>query len=95
MIALSTPGPDTVKQEWVAEMAHDSMIFVCANPVPEISSWEAKEAGARIVAIEQRAARLELSRDELYERASRIIDRARREIRLLMDKGIIPAPPED
>jgi malate dehydrogenase (oxaloacetate-decarboxylating) len=173
LIALSTPGPGTVKQEWVAEMAHDSIVFVCANPVPEIWPWEAKEAGARIVAtgrsdfpnqvnnslgfpgifrgtldvraktitdemciaaayelaktaqdrglhddyliptmddwevfprealavgmkaIEQGVARLELSRDELYERASRIIERARGEIQLLMDEGIIPAPPED
>ena len=49
-IALSKPGPDTVKKEWVARMAKDSIIFACANPVPEIWPWEAKEAGARIVA---------------------------------------------
>jgi len=50
LIALSTPGPGTVKPEWVAEMADDAVVFACANPVPEIWPWEAKEAGARIVA---------------------------------------------
>ena len=50
LIALSTPGPDTVKKEWIASMADDSIVFVCANPIPEIYPWEAKEAGARIVA---------------------------------------------
>ena len=28
----------------------DAIVFACANPVPEIWPWEAKEAGARIVA---------------------------------------------
>jgi len=50
LIALSTPGPDTVKKEWVASMAKDAIVFVCANPIPEIWPWEAKEAGAAIVA---------------------------------------------
>jgi malate dehydrogenase (oxaloacetate-decarboxylating) len=49
-IALSKPGPDTVKKEWVAGMNKDSIIFACANPIPEIWPWEAKEAGARVVA---------------------------------------------
>ncbi|MEM4028231.1 MAG: hypothetical protein QXU51_07490 [Desulfurococcus sp.] len=31
-------------------MNKDSMVFALANPVPEIWPWEAKEAGARIVA---------------------------------------------
>jgi len=31
-------------------MAKDAIIFACANPAPEIWPWEAKEAGARIVA---------------------------------------------
>ncbi len=31
-------------------MATDSIIFACANPIPEIWPWEAKEAGAKIVA---------------------------------------------
>ena len=50
MIALSKPGPDTVKPEWISSMAKDAIVFTCANPVPEIWPWEAKEAGARIVA---------------------------------------------
>ncbi|HJX37497.1 MAG TPA: NADP-dependent malic enzyme [Anaerolineae bacterium] len=173
LIALSTPGPGTVKPEWVAEMAADAVVFACANPVPEIWPWEAKEAGARIMAtgrsdfpnqvnnslgfpgifrgtldvrartitdemciaaayelaktaqdrglheeylvptmdewevfpreavavglkaIEQGVARVEAGRDELYEQASRIIERARGEIQLLMDEGIIPPPPEE
>lgn len=49
-IALSKPGPDTIKAEWISKMAKDSIVFVCANPVPEIWPWEAKEAGAKIVA---------------------------------------------
>ncbi|MDR0388541.1 MAG: NADP-dependent malic enzyme [Spirochaetaceae bacterium] len=50
LIALSTPGPDTVKREWVSSMAPKSIVFCCANPVPEIWPYAAKEAGAFIVA---------------------------------------------
>jgi len=50
LIALSKPGPDTIKKEWIARMAKDAIVFVCANPIPEIWPWEAKEAGARVVA---------------------------------------------
>ncbi len=50
LIALSKPGPDTIKKEWIAKMNKDAIAFVCANPIPEIWPWEAKEAGARIVA---------------------------------------------
>jgi malate dehydrogenase (oxaloacetate-decarboxylating) len=173
LIALSTPGPDTIKGEWVAGMAKDAIVFACANPVPEIWPWDAKEAGARLVAtgrsdfpnqvnnslgfpgifrgtldvraktitdemciaaayelaktaqdrglhdeyiiptmddrevfpreavavglkaIEQGVARLELSRDQLYQRASQIIGRAQGEVQLLMDEGIIPPAPEE
>jgi len=49
-IAASEPGPGTIKKEDVARMATDSIVFACANPIPEIWPWEAKEAGARIVA---------------------------------------------
>lgn len=31
-------------------MANKSIIFACANPIPEIWPWEAKEAGGHIVA---------------------------------------------
>jgi len=50
LIALSTPGPDTVKREWIRSMAPKSIVFVCANPVPEIWPYAAKEEGAYIVA---------------------------------------------
>jgi len=50
LIALSRPGPDTIKKEWIAGMAPGPVVFVCANPVPEIFPWDAKEAGAGIVA---------------------------------------------
>lgn len=50
LIALSTPGPDTVKREWVRSMADKAIVFACANPVPEIWPYAAKEEGAFIVA---------------------------------------------
>jgi malate dehydrogenase (oxaloacetate-decarboxylating) len=50
VVAASKPGPGTLKKEWVATMADNSIIFACANPIPEIWPWEAAEAGARIVA---------------------------------------------
>jgi len=50
VIALSKPGPGTLQPDWIRKMAKDSVVFACANPVPEIWPWEAKEAGAAIVA---------------------------------------------
>jgi malate dehydrogenase (oxaloacetate-decarboxylating) len=50
VIALSKPGPGTLKKEWITKMNKDAIVFACANPVPEIWPWEAKEGGARIVA---------------------------------------------
>ena len=49
-IAASKPGPGTIIKEAVAGMADDAIVFACANPIPEIWPWEAKEGGARIVA---------------------------------------------
>ncbi len=49
-IALSTPGPDILKKEWIQTMAKDAIVFACANPIPEIWPWDAKEAGAVVVA---------------------------------------------
>ncbi len=49
VIGYSKPGPGTIKPEWVKRMAKDPIVFACANPIPEIWPWEAKEAGARIV----------------------------------------------
>jgi len=50
LVALSQPGPDTIKAEWIKLMAEKPIVFVCANPVPEIYPYQAKEAGAYIVA---------------------------------------------
>ncbi len=49
LIAFASPGPGVIKPEWVAQMAPNSIVFACSNPVPEIWPWEAAEAGARIV----------------------------------------------
>jgi len=49
LLAASTPGPDTVKPAWVHGMGKKSIVFACANPVPEIYPYAAKEAGAYIV----------------------------------------------
>jgi len=50
VIACSNPGPGTIKPEWIRAMNENAIVFACANPVPEIWPWEAKEAGAAIVA---------------------------------------------
>ncbi|MFQ6067974.1 MAG: NADP-dependent malic enzyme [Candidatus Bathyarchaeia archaeon] len=49
VVAASKPGPGTIKKEWISQMATNSIVFACANPIPEIWPWEAKEAGARII----------------------------------------------
>ncbi len=172
LIALSKQGPDTIKKEWIASMNKDAVVFVCANPIPEIWPWDAKEAGARVVAtgrsdfpnqvnnslgfpgifrgtldvmattitdemciaaaeelakcaednglredylvptmdewevypreaasvgrkaIEQGVARLDLTWDELYNKASEIIKKSRDEFHVLQDKGFIELPKE-
>jgi malate dehydrogenase (oxaloacetate-decarboxylating) len=50
VIALSKPGPGTIKPEWVESMNSDAIVFAAANPIPEIWPWEAEAAGATIVA---------------------------------------------
>lgn len=47
-IGVSAGG--VVSKEMVASMSKDSIVFACANPIPEIYPDEAKEAGARVVA---------------------------------------------
>jgi malate dehydrogenase (oxaloacetate-decarboxylating) len=49
-IAASKPGPGTITKEQVAGMADNSIVFATANPIPEIWPWEAREAGADIIA---------------------------------------------
>ena len=173
VVAASKPGPGTIKKEWIKTMSNDSIIFACANPIPEIWPWDAEEAGARIVAtgrsdfpnqvnnslgfpgifrgvldvkaktvtddmciaaaqelanyaqergisekdilprmdewevfpreavacalksIEQGVARVKLSKKELYERASAIIQNARQSTELLMKHGLIRQPPTE
>jgi len=50
VLSASKPGPGVIKKEWVERMADNSIVFAEANPIPEIWPWEAKEAGAKIVA---------------------------------------------
>jgi malate dehydrogenase (oxaloacetate-decarboxylating) len=171
VIALAKPGPDVIKKEWIKKMAKDPVILACANPIPEIYPWEAKEGGAKIIAtgrsdfpnqvnnslgfpaifrgaldvmattitdemciaaayelakvaedkglredyilptmdereifpreavavglkaIEQKVARVKMTREQLFERASSIIGRARQEVDVLMEKGLIAVCP--
>jgi malate dehydrogenase (oxaloacetate-decarboxylating) len=50
VISLSTPDPDTIKPAWLKKMNKNGIGFFCANPLPEIWPWDAKEAGLRVVA---------------------------------------------
>lgn len=50
VISLAKSGPDTIKPEWVKNMAKNGIGFFCANPIPEIWPWDAKEAGLKVVA---------------------------------------------
>jgi malate dehydrogenase (oxaloacetate-decarboxylating) len=53
--------------------------------IPSVDEWE--------VFPREAVARVELSGDELYERASRVIERPRGQIRLLVDESVVaPAP---
>ncbi|HNB25584.1 MAG TPA: NADP-dependent malic enzyme [Alphaproteobacteria bacterium] len=49
-LAFSTPGPGIIRPEWIAKMAPRSIVFACANPVPEVWPQEARDAGAAVVA---------------------------------------------
>jgi len=49
-ISLCQSGPGVILPEWVRGMAQDAIVFACANPIPEIWPWEAKETGVRIMA---------------------------------------------
>ncbi len=172
VIALSRSGPGVILPEWVETMAEEAIVFACANPVPEIWPWEAKAAGARIIATgrsdfpnqvnnslgfpgifrgaldvrvttitdemcfaaakaladhvgdrlneeqilpsmddwevfpreaaavaveaqEQGVAQLQLSYDELYDQAHRIIKRSRELTHTMMDQGFIKTAPEE
>lgn len=172
VIALSQSGPGVILPEWIKTMNKDAIVFACANPVPEIWPWEAKEAGAAVVAtgrsdfpnqvnnslgfpgifrgtldvrartitdemcfaaaqaladhvgdkldaehilptmddwevfpreaaavatkaIEQGLAKINLTYEQEYEQATRIIKRSRALTQTMMDQGFIAAPPSD
>jgi malate dehydrogenase (oxaloacetate-decarboxylating) len=67
--------------------------------LPRMEEWEVfpREAVAcALKSIEQGVARVKLSRQELYERASAIIKNTRESTRVLMEQGLIrQAPPEE
>lgn len=49
-IAASKPGPGVITPDDISVMADDPIVFACANPIPEIWPWEAKDAGVKIMA---------------------------------------------
>ncbi len=48
-VLIGVSGPHCITKEMVASMAKKSILFTCANPVPEIERQDALEAGAFIV----------------------------------------------
>jgi malate dehydrogenase (oxaloacetate-decarboxylating) len=50
VIALSCPGPGTIRKEYISLMAKNPIVFACANPIPEVWPWQAKQVGAAVVA---------------------------------------------
>jgi malate dehydrogenase (oxaloacetate-decarboxylating) len=50
LISCAKSGPGVITPAQVKSMAQNAICFICANPIPEIWPWEAKEAGAKIVA---------------------------------------------
>jgi malate dehydrogenase (oxaloacetate-decarboxylating) len=49
-IAFSSSGPNVIRPQSIQGMAARSIVFACANPVPEIWPAQAKQAGAQVVA---------------------------------------------
>ncbi len=49
-VLIGLSAPNIVTKDMVRSMAKDPIIFACANPTPEISPEDAKEAGAAIIA---------------------------------------------
>jgi malate dehydrogenase (oxaloacetate-decarboxylating) len=50
LIAASTPGPNVVREEHILAMSKEPIVFLLANPVPEMWPEDAKRAGAAVVA---------------------------------------------
>jgi len=66
--------------------------------IPTMDEWEVypREAVAvGLKAIEQGIAKIKASKQELFDRASAIIKRARNQTKVLMDSGIIKQPPPE
>ncbi len=49
-VVIGVSGPGTITKIHVATMAEDAIVFALANPIPEITPEDARDAGARIVA---------------------------------------------
>ncbi len=49
-VVIGASNPGAIKAEWIGTMAPKPIVFACANPVPEIYPYAAKEAGAYVVA---------------------------------------------
>lgn len=47
-IGLSRPGPGVINPAMIKNMVKDSIVFSCANPIPEIWPWVAEKAGAKV-----------------------------------------------
>ena len=61
--------------------------------MPTMNDWKVFSQEATAVgmkAIKQGIARVTMTKDELFAKASKIIKRSRNETKILMDKGIIP-----
>jgi malate dehydrogenase (oxaloacetate-decarboxylating) len=50
ILGASRPVPGTITKEMIGEMADRPIVFAAANPEPEIWPWDARDAGAYIVA---------------------------------------------
>jgi malate dehydrogenase (oxaloacetate-decarboxylating) len=50
LLCASRPIPGMVTKEMIRDMADHAIVFAVANPEPEIWPWDAKEAGAYVVA---------------------------------------------
>jgi len=50
VIAASQSKPGLINKDWIRNMASDPIVFAIANPQPEIWPWDAKEAGAKVIA---------------------------------------------
>jgi malate dehydrogenase (oxaloacetate-decarboxylating) len=50
LIAASAPGPGVVRKDDIRAMARKPVVFLLANPTPEMWPHDAKEAGAVVVA---------------------------------------------